>query len=223
MITIMPRALPWAEYEQTLTPLESRYALAKATDAEALVDDVYLYSGLVSVLQKLQVGFFQAQTINGLQYHLVQLGANIPDCERTLLWRNTGDFFGQNWLTADEQAVAWPDNRDIISHLQAEAHLRFNAWENYRADRAAAESTTYWQAYKLTSKRGEAWVDLVQSLQALRDQGHSTQDIHDLLYHHDAWQARNPEIAGMPRDLVLRMHGLADALPLIRAWEEIRD
>jgi hypothetical protein len=36
------------------------------------------------------------------------------------------------------------------------------------------------------------------------------QNLHDLLHHYDGWVARNPEAQDLPRDLVLRMHGLKD-------------
>jgi hypothetical protein len=35
------------------------------------------------------------------------------------------------------------------------------------------------------------------------------QDMHDLVRHPETWLARHPEAAGMPHELVLRMHGLA--------------
>jgi hypothetical protein len=34
------------------------------------------------------------------------------------------------------------------------------------------------------------------------------QDLHDLVRHPELWAARHPEFEGMPREMVLRMHGL---------------
>jgi hypothetical protein len=221
MATHMPRTQPWSEYRRTLAPLENRYELSQATGDESLVDDIYLYTGLTNVLKRLQVGLFRAETTNGLQYHLVQLGQVVPDCDRIILWRATGNFFSRAWYTADEQSVAWPDNGDLLSHLQNEDHLRAMRNTLNAADEPIAQDV-YWEAYKLTPERGNTWSALVRGLQKLKEQGHDSQDIHDLLYHHDTWQARNPEAAGMPRDIVLRMHGLGEALPLIREWEYVR-
>jgi hypothetical protein len=37
------------------------------------------------------------------------------------------------------------------------------------------------------------------------------QDMHDLIHHTTHWSTHNPEFAGMPRELLLRMHGFDDA------------
>jgi hypothetical protein len=34
------------------------------------------------------------------------------------------------------------------------------------------------------------------------------EDTHELIRHYDRWQARHPEVAGLPYELALRMHGL---------------
>jgi hypothetical protein len=43
------------------------------------------------------------------------------------------------------------------------------------------------------------------------------QDMHDLIHHTENWLERHPEFAGMPRELLLRMHGFDDTT---LAWQE---
>jgi hypothetical protein len=51
------------------------------------------------------------------------------------------------------------------------------------------------------------------------------QDTHDLIRHHDRWVARHPEAEGLPRELIMRMHGFGDYMdaeaagyPLLRNY-----
>jgi hypothetical protein len=49
-------------------------------------------------------------------------------------------------------------------------------------------------------------------LELLGDGRISREDMHDMLFHYDAWVARNPQFADMPRDIVLRMQGFRPIL-----------
>lgn len=220
MTALMPQVQPWAEYLSTAELLEPPTALADALDAPDLIQDRFLYPGVLSMLEQLQVGFFQAATPSGTQYHLVQLGEDIPDCERVLLWRGAEGFSSDAWYTADEQTATSPDDRDLISHLQGERYLR-EVWQS--VSHPKVDQHIHWHAYKLTSGRGEVWGRTVEGLQGLHERGHSNQAIHDLLYHYPTWQQANPEFAGMPHELALRMHGLAAAVPLLADWQWLKD
>jgi hypothetical protein len=197
----------WAEYRARLIPETSK------SDIERVVGQRVDLVAIRHRLEQLQVGLFHHDDEAFPSYHLVQLGEDVPDCERLVGYRYTREG---TWYGPQEYGASYFAPDSIIEHLTLELQLRQEVQQFFKAPREGGRTwpipshQAYWQVHKLTSLREGRWVKLAVRLQALHEAGRSWQELHNLLYHYNAWLAVNPEFEGMPRELVLRTHGLAD-------------
>jgi hypothetical protein len=205
----MDDVLPWAEYRRALTPLSDSQAF-DLTDAEE--SPGFLASFFPGTMDSLGAHFYRDTTQDA--YCLVQDGPDVPDCDRLLAYRKVkGTVL---WDTSPEARRVLFQVGPLASFIESEAAQR--SIQN-RIFATEVPTFIYWEVNKLLGLRQlwtPGWGEVFAALRGLHERGLSNQEIHDLLFHTAAWAAHN-DAAGMPRELIFRMHGLT---PVLDAWSK---
>jgi hypothetical protein len=204
---------PWAEYRGNLTPLTDKAALGRVLGSR-IEDNPGTYDGFKIVFERLNVGFFLYAHKGRYEFHLVQLGEDIPDCERLIFWRQGRERASGNtrWYTNPEHFRDYIDNDTLLMTLFQERQRRLL---HRGVEPTPIAEQVYWQLYKLTNEREDEWRKGALHLQSLHDRGHSWADLHDMLFHYPHWLKRHHEFTDMPRELVIRTHGLGGTLQML--------
>lgn len=204
---------PWAEYQTHLAPFTSKAAFGMALGPR-VEDKPGAFEGFQAVFKNLNVDLFLYANAGRYEFHIVQLGEDVPDCERLIYMRPGRERANEYtlWETNPEHFRSSILNDALLNTLVQERQQR--ALQRAFAAIEIAEQA-YWQLYKLTNERGDTWHKTAANLQALHGRGHSWQALHDMLHHYPRWVARHPEFEGMPRELVVRTHGLGGTLQML--------
>jgi hypothetical protein len=203
----MEDVLPWAEYQRTLLPMTGTDELSDAEGRQLQSMAAFNYA---SYMEQLEVGLFQTE--DGEAYQLVQLGDDVPECERLITERGSAES-DASWHTPRES------RRSVFTYERIFTHLVDERTRRWQRDNELGLTTNfiYWQASKLlhlSQLETNDWAAVVAALSNLQAQGFTNQEIHDILFHYKLWAASNRIEAEMPRDIVWRMYGLA---PVIEA------
>jgi hypothetical protein len=111
---------------------------------------------------------------------------------------------GRAIIRGDLRLKTGSPSRDYVRNLVSRL---FHAYDQYREAANRANRTAPDRA------RAAAYTRLLNGVKhaEIGDLGieFSLREMHEMLYHYDEWAARNPEVEGMPREIVMRMHKLS--------------